>query len=217
MNENILIEKYSPLIYKIAKKFYNVEKEDLYQAGSIGLINAYRNYNSDLNTSFMSYAYMHIFGQMYELANKSRDIKLSKYYLTLYKEIQLARSKLIELLNREPTIDELSAYTNIDEALITEINFLTSNMLSIDDEYSTINDNSLPLSETLGQIVDYDNQILINDSLERLEPLEKEVIKIRYFNDLTQCEAAKALGISQVKVSRLEQKGKAKIKEYIAA
>ena len=57
----------------------------------------------------------------------------------------------------------------------------------------------------------------VNDSLENLEPLEQDVIRIRYFEDLTQMETAKVLGISQVKVSRLEQKGKAKIKEYIAA
>ena len=53
--------------------------------------------------------------------------------------------------------------------------------------------------------------------MQHLEPLEQDVIKIRYFDDFTQTETAEILGISQVKVSRLEQKGKQKIKEYICA
>ena len=56
---------------------------------------------------------------------------------------------------------------------------------------------------------------LINDSLETLSDLERKVVLSRYFEDLTQSETASLLGISQVKVSRIEKKGKAKIKEYI--
>lgn len=47
MTEEELIKQYEPLIYKIAKKFYNVELADLYQAGCIGLIKAYRNFDGD--------------------------------------------------------------------------------------------------------------------------------------------------------------------------
>ena len=36
--EKIILQKYEPLIYKVAKNFYNVELCDLYQAGSLGLI-----------------------------------------------------------------------------------------------------------------------------------------------------------------------------------
>ena len=59
--------------------------------------------------------------------------------------------------------------------------------------------------------------MMINDSIDSLDDLEQKVIKIRYFEDLTQMETAEALGISQVKVSRIENKSKQKIKEYIAA
>ena len=81
---NNLIEDYSKLIYSVSKKFYNVEKEDLYQAGYLGLIKAYNNYNEEYGL-FSSYAYKYIFGEMYELSVKCRNIKLNKYYLKLYK------------------------------------------------------------------------------------------------------------------------------------
>ncbi len=217
MNEEELIKKYEALIYKIAKKFYNVELADLYQAGVIGLIKAKRKYNPELNSDFMSFAYMHIFGEMYELVNKSMDIRLNKAYLKLYKNIQLAKSELLDKLNREPNIEEISKYTNYDESLISEVLMLTSSMLRIDAEYESMNGESFSIADTIGEYQNPDDRILIEDSLNTLEPIEQEVIKIRYFEDLTQMETAEVLGISQVKVSRIESKGKQKIKEYIAA
>lgn len=215
MEELELIEKYTPLIYKIAKKFYSIEMEDLYQAGCIGLIKAKRKYDKSLNTSFIDYASKYIFGEMYELINKSRDIKLNKYYLKLFKQIKLAEKELFNILSRSPLLGEISDYLNIEENIIYEVITLTTKMLSLDAEYQT-SEGKVALKESLGKTEDYENQILINDSINRLDPLEQDVIKIRYFEDLTQMETAKVLGISQVKVSRIEQKGKQKIKEYIA-
>lgn len=217
LSEEEIVEKYTPFIYKVAKKFYNVELVDLFQAGVIGLIEAKRNFKPLFEVSFQSFAYKYIFGRMYELVNKSRDIKLSKFYLSLYKKINLAKRELYFKLERTPTLNEVSEYTGIEEELINEIAILTTSMLSLEEEYQTIKGDMLPLMECIGTSENLDDQILINDSLENLEPLEQDVIRIRYFEDLTQSETAKVLGISQVKVSRLEQKGKAKIKEYIAA
>ena len=68
-----------------------------------------------------------------------------------------------------------------------------------------------------GKNIDYDTKILIKDSLEELNELERKVIDFRYFKDYTQQETAEEMGINQVKVSRLESSSKRKIKEYICA
>jgi RNA polymerase sporulation-specific sigma factor len=216
MEEYELIMKYEALIYKITKKFYNVELDDLFQAGCIGLIKAYRKYDETKSPNFIDFAYKYIFGEMYELANKSRDIKLNKYYLKIYRQITIAKEKLREINNYEPSFKEVCAFLEIDETLASEVITMGSKLLSLDDEYQTLSGETLPLNECIGQKENYDDQILIDESLKKLEPLEQDVIKIRYFSDLTQMETAEVLGISQVKVSRLEQKGKQKIKEYIA-
>ena len=104
----------------------------------------------------------------------------------------------------------------LEESLIAEVITLTTSMLSLDAEYEKENSTS-SIIDTVGIEPNYDNKILIEESLKNLEPLEQDVIKIRYFKDYTQSETAEILGISQVKVSRLEQKGKQKIKEYIAS
>lgn len=214
MDEAELIEKYEGLIYKVAKRFYNVELADLYQAGCIGLIKASRKFNKEEGTDFISYAYMHIFGEMYELANKSRDIKLNKLYLKIYKELEKVRSNFLNTMHREPSTIELSELTGFEESIIIEVLTLTKDMISLDAEYESLN-GTTTVMDSLGEEPNFDDKILLEESLDSLEPLEQDVIKIRYFNDLTQTETAKVLGISQVKVSRVEQKGKQKILEYI--
>lgn len=216
MNEEDLITKYELYIYKIAKKFYNIELADLYQAGCIGLIKATRNFNENEGTNFMSFAYKYIFGEMYELTNKSRDIRINKHYLKILKQIELAKSELTQKLNKIPTLTEICLYAEIDESLAADVILLTGTMLSLDDEYQTLN-GDVKIVDFVGVENNLDDQILVNDSLDTLNPLEQSVIDYRYFQDLTQMETASALGISQVKVSRLESSSKKKIKEYIAA
>ncbi|MDD4705642.1 MAG: sigma-70 family RNA polymerase sigma factor [Bacilli bacterium] len=216
MTEQNLIEQYELYIYKIAKKFYNVETADLFQAGCIGLIKAYRKYKPEEGVNFMTFAYKYIFGEMYELTIKSRDIKLNKYYLKILRELEVARNELIQKLNKNPTLTEICLYTEIEESLATDVIMLTSQIISLDDEYKTIN-GELHIKDYIGTESNLDDQILINDSIETLNPLEKTIIDYRYFQDLTQTETANILGISQVKVSRIETKSKQKIKEYIVA
>ena len=210
--EKIILQKYEPLIYKVAKNFYNVELCDLYQAGSLGLIKAYRNYNENVGKNFINFAYMYIYGEMFEFVNNSQTIKLNKEYLRLSKSIKKAITMLQEELGRTPTTTELSTFLEIDEETIINILNITKESVSLDDKI--IEDGSSYI-DTIGATMDLDSQILINDSLETLSDLERKVVLSRYFEDLTQSETANLLGISQVKVSRIEKKGKAKIKEYI--
>ena len=201
-----LYESNKYLIYAIAKKFYGVEKEDLIQAGCLGLVNAIKNYNNP-NTNFSSYAYKYIFGEMYELSLRSRDIKLNKYYFKLFKLINLAKERLTQELNREVTLKDISSYLEIEEDELELASRVSLSILSLDSEYETIE---------FGVEDNIDNTILINDSLNTLDSLSSEVIKKRYFSDYSQEETAKVLGISQSKVSRIEKRAKTKIYEYIS-
>ena len=103
----------------------------------------------------------------------------------------------------------------ISENEIEEISLMCTTIISLDNESELLNENNL--YSVLGKTYDYDTKLLIKDSLENLSDLEKEVISMRYFKDYTQQEVAEYLGINQVKVSRVENNSKKKIKEYICA
>jgi len=202
-------------IMSIAKRFNCIDKKDLYQAGYFGAIKAAKKYQDGHNTNFFTYAHTWIFGEMYEFASKSRDIKLNKNYLKLYKEIENARQLLTQKYNRIPNNKELSLFLEIEESEIEEIYMMCSTIISLDSENEMLNENNL--YSILGVDYDYDTKLLIKDSLEQLDELEKQVIDYRYFKDYTQQEVAERLGIKQVKVSRVETQSKRKIKEYICA
>lgn len=144
---------------------------------------------------------------MYELSVKCRNIKLNKYYLKLYKLINQSKNKLTQELNRSITLTDISEYLGINIEELELVITLTEDMISLDDEYYNLQ---------IGISNDIDTKILWESSLETLDPLSSAVMSYRYEDDLTQSEVAEKLGISQVKVSRLESQSKKKILEYIS-
>lgn len=212
MIEQIIL-MHENLIYKMTNKFYDAPKEDLYQAGVIGLIKAYNNFKDNGTTKFTTYAYPYIYGEMYEVATNLRSIKLNKDILKTYKKIEQTKYLLAQKNNRLPSITELSEYLQIPEETISLIYQSTNSIMSLDIEIER------PIYETVAADIKIskDNIIDVRDSMETLNPEEKEIIKYRYFKDYTQSETAKILGLSQVKVSRYEKKSLDKMYNYLAA
>ncbi len=198
------------LIYKIASRFNNVCKEDLYQAGVIGLIKAYNNYKQNSETKFTTYAYNYIFGEMYELSNSTRTIKLNKDILKTYKKIEQTKQLLLQKYNKEPSLEEISIFLNIPLKNIIDIYNATSTIMSLDSTEIRNVYETIPSKEK-------ESNLDIKDSLEYLTEEEKNIIKLRYYNDLTQSETANILGLSQVSVSRYEKKSLKKMYNYLAS
>lgn len=202
MPSELIIEN-ERLIHFLSQKFYGVEREDLIQAGFLGLTKAYRNYKPDSGTKFSTYAYGFIYGEMYETATGNRPIRVKKPELRLYKGVLKAKSLLEAKLNREVSYEEACTSLKVDFSLFMSI--LNSLSASVSLESTELN---VPTRDNL------DDRILLKESLEALSPLEKSVIENRYMKDLSQDETAKTLGLSQVKVSRIEKKSREKIKNF---
>ena len=116
-----LILDYEKLIYVVMKYFKNYpNKEDLFQVGCIGLINAYNNYNSNTNVKFSTYAYSYILGEMKKLVREDKGIKVSRNISKLYLQIDKTYSYLSQKLMRAPTLQEIAHFLEIDEVLLSE-------------------------------------------------------------------------------------------------
>ena len=193
------------LIYKIAGYFNDYGNiEDLYQAGCIGAIKASKNYDENRGTKFSSFAYPYILGEMKDLVRKNNPVKISKEIFSLNKKVAEAKSSLMQAFLREPTIEELSVYLEMDEADIEEIlnyNFFVS---SID---STYGDTNMLMEEVISdENVDIDTLIMIKTMISNLEEPERSIMIKRYYEDMTQTEVANSLGLKQTFVSRHEAK-----------
>lgn len=202
--ETLIVEN-QKLIYSIMKYFYNYpNKEDLYQAGCIGLIEAYYRYNNEFNTKFTTYAYPYILGEMRKLVREDKGIKISRKISSLYLKIEKVIILLSQRLMREPSISEIASFLEIEEELVVEAINSTNILLDVDE---------IPISHHN----DYVESMLLHDELEKLNCEEMSIIKNRYINDLTQTETANIMGMSQVQVSRKEQKVLQKLKKRLVA
>lgn len=213
MTKEEIIKNNMTLVYKIANKFYNAEKEDLYQAGIMGLIRAYNNYRDNGETKFSTYAYDYVYGEMYLAVNKNRSIKVSRDILKLYKLIEKSRYLLAQKLNKIPTNLELATYLGKDVKDIDEAIYSACEVMSLDKE----EDKERSKYETIATpiTISEDERIDVLTSLETLNDAEREIIKSRYFKDMTQSEVAKKLNMTQVMVSRYEKKGIEKMRMYM--
>ena len=206
------------LIYSATKYFEKYpDKDDLFQVGCIGMIKAYDNYNSSFDVKFTTYAYTYILGEMKKLTREDKNIKISRSIQMLSLKIEKANILLMQKLNREPTISELADYLELPEFMISEAVNSTKPIYSLDEPLNS-EGREITFQDTIGCVdnVELDNLISLRDELNKLSVFEKKLIEKRYMNDMTQQQTAKQLGISQVQVSRNEQKILVKLKNKLA-
>lgn len=221
MNEDLekLIKDNQNLIYSITHNFNGYpNKDDLFQAGVLGLIDAYNHFNPNLGVKFTTYAYSYIVGEMYKQVRKDRGIKVSRTISKLNLMIEKASILLSQQLMREPTITELSNFLEVSEYELYEAISSNNSIRSIDE---SINDDEkeLTLHDVISDHVEsnIDDLILLRQALENLDDFEKNIILNRYMKDLTQTETSKILGMSQVQVSRKEQKILMKLRDKLVS
>ena len=194
------IKKYEKLIYKIGSKMKG-EKEDLYQAGFLGLIKAYKNYDPGYNAKFSTYAFDYIYGEMYKESNK-RLININKKNLKLYKDFCKVKDILTQKYERSVSAKEVCDYLKIDYQKIYSI-FSSLNKVSLDFALNAEKDSKI------------DDLILLKSALSMLSSTEKKVIKETYIDDKNQSEIAKSTGLSQASISRLLKKSEEKLRNFV--
>lgn len=131
-NEQIM--EYKNYIMSLTKYFEGYKnKEDLFQVGCIGLMNAYSKFDPSYGVKFSTYAYSHILGEMKKLVRTDKGIKISRDITKLKLKIEKANILLSQKLMRMPTIKELSEFLDVDENLITDSIATTNIIQSIDE------------------------------------------------------------------------------------
>lgn len=199
----ILLENEN-LVFSIINKYtYYFDKDDLYQVGMIGLMDAYDHYKPDKNTKFSSFAYIYVQGKIKEYIRKSNILKVSKQLVKLNTSIEKARDYLTQKIGNIPTDEDIALFLEIDINQIEEARQANNLVTSLDCETEEENN----LYDRVGYTEKaYNEDILdLKSEIEKLSPFEKELIIKRYSEGLTQSEVSKLLGINQVKVSRQEK------------
>ena len=209
---NKVVEKNLPLVASISKKFLNrgYEYEDMFQIGCMGLVKAINNFEPSFNVKFSTYAVPMIMGEIKRFLRDDGIIKVSRSVKTTAKKLHYDREALTKKLNRDPTIEELSAFSGVSTE---DIIFATESSNSLQYLYDVIHqDDGAPvllidkLSETGSEDNEVVDKLILKEVLGNLDSKARQIILLRYFKDITQIQVARMLGISQVQVSRIEKK-----------
>ncbi len=203
-----LLEENSHLIKSVIKRFKDkgVEYDDLYQIGCMGFLKAIKNFDSTFNVKFSTYVVPMVIGEVKRFMRDDGSIKVSRALKTLNLQINKFVASTGE---REVTVDELAKHFGVDEQEIVLAMESSHRPVSLstplDDE-----EGSGSIADRIENEDDVGDKMLNNLALKELvnglEERDKKIIMLRYFFDKTQSEIAQKLNISQVQVSRLENK-----------
>lgn len=199
-----IIKENEFIIYSVIKKYLNYfDKDDLYQAGVLGLIEAIKHFDNNKNTKFSSFAYYYVKGEVIKYIRNYNGLKIGKDLIDLSCKIEKVRDYLTQKNSYIPSNKELANYLEIDESYIDDA--INSSMLikSLDNDEEEINlYNSIRYEEKR-----YKEELIdLRNELSNLSEMDKKIIEKRYNDGLSQREVSKELGTSQVKISRMEKK-----------
>ena len=209
--KSTLVNENMPLIKSVIKIYRNkgVEYDDLFQLGSLGFVKAINNFNESYGVKFSTYAVPMIAGEVKRFLRDDGSIKVSRALKSLNMQITKYIQKYRENHDTDPSIEHLAKEFNVDEQEIVFAMDSRKALLSLDDKQDETNPNSRTILESIEDQNHTDNfidSLVLKDLIKELPQKDKQLIALRFFQDKTQSEIADILNVSQVQVSRLENK-----------
>ncbi len=187
-----------------------VEMEDLFQLGCLGLIRAIDRFDLSQDVRFSTYAVPLILGEIRRYLRDNGPIKVSRSLKELAARARREQESLSTTLGREVTIDELASAMDVKAETLVLALEATSTPTSLQSEIYQDDGNPIYLLDHLTDEQQPDeawtNNITLQTLIAELAPREQQIIKMRYFQGKTQTEVAQCLNVSQVQISRLEKR-----------
>jgi RNA polymerase sporulation-specific sigma factor len=212
-----LVECNVALVKSIVRKFLGrgVEYDDLFQIGCLGLVKSIRNFDTGYDVRFSTYAVPMIAGEIKRFLRDDGMVKVSRSLKEAAARAAQAQEQLSRTLGREATVQEIAQAAGMScedlvQALEASKACLSLQEPVFEDEGAQLLDRISLQDNPAEHLID---RLLLKELLGMLEPRERQIVVLRYFQDKTQSEIARLLGVSQVQVSRLENKIIRKMKE----
>ena len=207
-----LMQDNTGLIWSVVKKFTKrgYELDDLYQIGAIGLLKCIRKFDTSFDVKFSTYAVPMIIGEIKRFLRDDGMIKVSRPMKEIATKARYVTEVLTAKHGRSPTMSELATEMNIttEELVVAmeaglDVESLHATIFQGDGSPIFLIDKVATNKDSGDSIID---NLALNQLIDKLKPKERQVVILRYFQDKTQMEVAKEIGVSQVQVSRIEKK-----------
>lgn len=198
------------LILSVVQRFTNRGEnlDDLFQIGVIGLMKAIDNFDVSQNVRFSTYAVPMIIGEIRRYLRDNNAVRVSRSIRdTAYHAMQ-AKEKLIGLLQRDPSVEEIAQEMNLPkEEVVLALEAIVEPVSLHEPVYSDGGDTIYVMDQISDNNDDraWLDEIVLRQSIQNLDAREKKILYLRFLQGKTQMEVAEEIGISQAQVSRLEK------------
>lgn len=206
VDREILITENMGLVHACAHRFAGkgIEYEDLFQAGCMGLVKAFDAFDTERGVKFSTYAVPVILGEIKRLFRDGGTVKVSRSLKELSIRVTKEREIFLLKTGREPTVSELAEKLLIEEEEVTEALCAAAPVVSLTvDEDEGGGQTDIPVESPENEITE---RLSVIKAVSDLEERDRLIIRHRYYENKTQTETAKILGMTQVQVSRREKK-----------
>lgn len=205
-----LVNENSPLIKSVIRWFKDkgVENDDLYQLGCMGFLKAINRFDCSYNVKFSTYVVPMVVGEIKRFMRDDGAVKVSR----AIKGLNIKINKFVEAFlmqnGKKATIADIAEHFKISEQEVVMAMDSAKMPVSLYTPFDDGDEDGLTIIDRFDgqENEDFVDKFALKDIIENLEERDKKIILMRYFYDKTQSEIAERLGVSQVQVSRLENK-----------
>jgi RNA polymerase sigma-B factor len=222
---NQLVERHMGLAAHIANRYRraNTNDDDLRQVAMIGLVKAVDRFDPEYGGSFSSFAGPTIEGEIKRhFRDRSWVVRVPRSAKELHLQVRRASDELSHEIGRSPSVDEIARHLGIDRDDVLRglsagaaYNVGTIDAGPADDGSDTAMDRSAVLATVDSGFEDSENRHVILELLDRLPEREREIVRLRFYERMSQSEIGEAVGISQMHVSRLLRQSFDQMREWL--
>jgi len=221
VDREILVERFLPLARQLARRYQRPEEpfDDLFQVACLGLVKAIDRFDLSRDVAFSSYAVPTILGEIKRyFRDRTWSVRVPRDLQELALRVDRKVSELSTDLRRAPTVPEIAEAVGIEEEEVLEA--LEASGAYRATSLSTPRGNEDEAGETLGDTVGTseegfglaENRATLEQLMRAVTPREREVLRLRFEEDLTQAEIGERIGVSQMQVSRIIRQSIARLR-----
>ena len=206
------VEENMGLVMHVVKRYQGktTDMEDLIQIGCIGLLKAVDYFDLNMDVRFSSYAVPMILGEIRRYLRDDGMLKVSRSLKNIAYQTSKTREMLTVQLGREPSIEEIADATGVEREEIimameasAELESLQKSVYQSDGNEICLEDKVEDRRDAVSELM---NHVLLENMRKVLDPEEKSLIHMRYYEEMTQSQIAAKMQKTQVQISRMEKK-----------
>jgi RNA polymerase sigma-B factor len=222
-----LVDNYRDFVYFLARKFANRGEplDDIVQVGYLGLIKAIERFDPDLGYEFTTFATLTVAGEIKRyFRDKGTAIRFPRRLQELHQSVVRVNEQMKNELGREPTVGELAERLGVSPDDVTDAMDIGPAYVpvSLDQPIGTPDgQESRSIAEQIGgadpELDRVEMRDVLDRAMEHLTPRERAIMAMRFYEQMSQSEIAKRLGISQMHVSRLQRAALEQLRKFVPA